>query len=127
MPATLTKAERLSGKVAIGRLMSEGRWGHSQHFKYCVLRTGSAAPAEGAATEPAAASLNRIMVSVPKKLFKRAVKRNLLKRRIRESYRTQKDLLAVSGVDILFFYNTPEVLPFAEVKAEVAEILQRIK
>lgn len=31
-----------------------------------------------------------IVVSVPKKKFKHAVDRNLLKRRIRESYRTQK-------------------------------------
>ncbi|WP_395807128.1 ribonuclease P protein component [Daejeonella sp.] len=32
----------------------------------------------------------QILISVPKKKFKRAVDRNLLKRRIREIYRTQK-------------------------------------
>ena len=35
---------------------------------------------------------NAVMVSVPKRNFKRAVKRNLLKRRIRESYRLNKEI-----------------------------------
>ena len=39
--------------------------------------------------EPAA----KIMVSVPKRCFKRAVKRNRVKRQLREAYRTNKQLL----------------------------------
>ena len=66
MAATLSKEERLSGKTAVAALMTEGSWAHYGHFKYCILRHDG----EG---------LNRIMVSVPKKHFKRAVKRNLLK------------------------------------------------
>jgi len=45
---------------------------------------------EASADLPAPA---RMAVSVPKKHFKRAVKRNLIKRRIRESYRKQKHTL----------------------------------
>ena len=65
----------------------------------------------------------RILISVPKRFFKRAVKRNLLKRRIREAYRVQK----LAGVDILFQYSSAELADFATISAEVAAILARIQ
>ena len=65
------------------------------------------------------------MVSVPKKLFKRAVKRNLLKRRMREAYRLQKDLLGGPGHDILFVYNSGDVLDFAVIREEIAALLHK--
>ncbi len=71
-------------------------------------------------------SPNNIIVSVPKRLFKRAVKRNLLKRRLREAYRTQKELLPPEGYSILFLYNTKEVLDYAAVREQVGAILQKI-
>ena len=110
-PQTLTKSERLSGKTAVGDLLKKGRWGVTTNLKYCWL-----------ATEDIGHS--RIMVSVPKRNFKRAVKRNLLKRRLRESYRTQKELLSgCNGIDVMFFYNTKEVLDSGTISAEVREIL----
>ena len=71
-------------------------------------------------------SPNNIIVSVPKRLFKRAVKRNLLKRRLREAYRAQKGLLPPEGYSILFLYNTKEVLDYAAVREQVGAILQKI-
>ena len=71
-------------------------------------------------------SPNNIIVSVPKRLFKRAVKRNLPKRRLREAYRTQKGLLPPEGYSILFLYNTKEVLDYAAVREQVGAILQKI-
>lgn len=70
------------------------------------------------------------MVSVPKRCFKRAVKRNLLKRRIREAYRLNKQLLPVSmpdgGTDILFIYSTKEVLDFSAVQEAVTSSLTAV-
>lgn len=109
---TFSKAERVCGKAAVSRLMNDGRWGSSLHLKYCFVSTG----------EP----LNRLLVSVPKRHFKRAVKRNLLKRRLRESYRLQKERLSAEGVDLMLFYNSPEVLPFEQIYSEVGEILDKI-
>lgn len=110
---TLTKEERLCGKTTVSALISDGKWGSTPHLRFCW--------AAGRDT-----GLNRLMVSVPKKFFKRAVKRNLLKRRLRESYRLQKELLTVTGVDLMLAYSHPEVADSAVLFAEVTEILQRI-
>jgi len=102
---TLPKRERLSGKTTIAGLLRHGRYGHSGCLKYCI------APDNGL-------EYDRILISVPKKQFRRAVKRNLLKRRIRESYRLRKDRFP-SGCDILFIYTAGEVLPFVEIAASM--------
>ncbi len=68
---------------------------------------------------------SRIMVSVPKRHFKRAVKRNLLKRRIREAYRLQKELLP-AGVDMMIVFNAAEVADYAVIRDELAVLMQRI-
>lgn len=111
---TFTKTERLCGKNAIAHLLGSGRWGSSGPLRYCIL-TGNGE------------SCDRLLISVPKKLFKRAVRRNLLKRRIRESYRLQKELLGCGErihCDILIQYNRAEILPSGEIKAAVAEVLR---
>lgn len=105
---TLSKAERLSGKKSIATLLADGRWGALGHFRYCYL--------------PLELHPSRIIIAVPKRFFKRAVKRNLLKRRIREAYRVRK----IAGADILFQYNSPELADFATISAEVEAILVRI-
>lgn len=114
MPETFSKQERVCGKVAVTTLLQKGRWGVCGPLKFCCL------PTEGA-------ECSRIMVSVPKKFFKRAVKRNLLKRRIRESYRTQKALLEDTRFDILIYYNTKEVLDSQTIRAAVAEVLGQVR
>ena len=111
---TLTKEERLCGKTTVSALISSGKWGTTPHLRFCW----SAGHETG---------LNRLMVSVPKKFFKRAVKRNLLKRRLREAYRLQKELLTATGIDLLLAYSHPEIADFATLYAEVTEILGRIQ
>ncbi len=114
---TLSKKERLSNTKGLAALFADGRYGRTDGFRYC-WRTGNTL------------SFNRIVVSVPKKCFKRAVKRNLLKRRIREAYRLNKSLLPVvqenGGTDILFIYNTLEVLDFNAISTSVKAILSAV-
>ena len=110
---TLPKKERLCGKTGISKLLADGKHGNIPGFRFCYLTENQL-------------DYNRIMVSVPKKIFKRAVKRNLLKRRIRESWRLQKETLNATGMDILFTYSTKEILDFKEVQAAVAKIIEKI-
>ena len=139
MPETLPKSERLSGLTAVSALFERGKGLSSGclRCKYIPRDRASAllAPEENyfsgqcpknqfssGNASPAHADASRIVVSVPKRLFKRAVKRNLLKRRIREAYRHQKGLIS-APVDILFVYSAPEVLPYEVIYADMTAIL----
>ena len=110
---TLPKEERLCGKTTVAALISDGKWGSTAHLKYCW--------AAGRGT-----ACNRLLVSVPKKFFKRAVRRNLLKRRLREAYRLRKERLAASGVDLMLAYSHAEIADFRTLYEEVGDILDRI-
>ncbi len=110
---TLTKQERLCGKKAVEALFGQGKSGVRGCLRYRYLQRETA-------DLP-----SRILVSVPKRNFKRAVKRNLLKRRIREAYRRQKALLG-PGKDILFVYLPREVLPYDTIYADMTTLLSAL-
>lgn len=112
---TLPKKERLCGKTSISRLLAKGRHGNVPGIRYCFIFNCDSTQA------------NRILVSVPKKLFKRAVKRNLLKRRLRESWRKQKHALSEGiGCDILFTYSSKEILSYGEIYEAIGQVIEKI-
>ena len=108
------KKERLCGKTAISKLLAQGRHASvpGMRFRY-MTETGN--------------DHARLLVSVPKKIFKRAVKRNLYKRRIRESWRRQKHLLNVeNGVDILVMYASKELLTYEDIYTGIGQIIEKL-
>lgn len=107
MDNTLCKAERLNSKLIIGK-MFEG--GLSKSFSIFPIRVVYM-PLEEAA-EPAS-----ILISVSKRRFKRAVKRNRVKRQLREAYRKNKHRL----VEILSEQNKHFAIAFIYLSDELAD------
>lgn len=75
----LTKDERLSWKRYIDLLFEKGQSFVAFPLRIIYLSTGEKMPAPVS-----------ILISVSKKKFKHAVKRNKVKRQVREAYRLQK-------------------------------------
>jgi ribonuclease P protein component len=97
---TLGKSERLCSKKLIERLFAGGNKSFPA-FPMRVVYMPLGAEEEGAEVS--------ILISVPKKRFKRAVKRNLVKRQVREAYRRNKYIL----LDALRQSEHPEKLVLA--------------
>ena len=121
---TLPKAERLAKRNEIGRLFMHGE----AFLVYPVKCTCLFRPVGGDDAR------NRMMVIVPKRNHKRAVARNLRKRRMREAYRLHKQLLTVPeegegriGVDIAFSYVAKgEPLDYRMIEKAVVAILNKL-
>jgi ribonuclease P protein component len=75
----------------------------------------------------------KVAFSVPKKLFKRAVKRNLLKRKMREAYRLNKlplyEFLTINNIKIslLFVYLAKDIKSFSEIEKNIIDLMQQLK
>ncbi len=59
-----------------------------------------------------------VIISAPIKIFKRANKRNRVKRLVREAIRG----LDLSNKLVCIIYNSPEIKTFAEIKSELEKI-----
>jgi len=75
----------------------------------------------------------KVMVSVPKRCFKRAVKRNRVKRQVREAYRKHKATLwrklnerERRGFMAAFIWLDDKLWSSAEVEAKVENLLDRL-
>ena len=112
---TLSKEERLCSRKALEELFAGG---HQSLSAYPIR----------AVFMPNGLGVVRVMVSVSKRYFKRAVKRNRIKRQLREAYRQQKDLLQPLdvGLDIAFLWTCDELMPTEKVFQRMHNILQRI-
>ena len=92
--------------------MFEG--GHSKSFSIFPIRVVYMPVEQGEV--PAT-----ILISVSKRRFKRAVKRNRVKRQIREVYRKNKQPLAIA-----FIYLSDELVATAELEEKMKTALSRI-
>ena len=119
-PHALPKCERLCSLRALRRLFEEGRSGFVYPFRYTYLSEESTSPSV------------EVLFSVPKRNHKRANKRNLLKRRMREAYRLNNGELKSEAIahgkalDIAFIYSTKEMLPSTTIAHAITKILAEV-
>ena len=83
---TLRKEERLNSKIAIGELFEHGESFIAYPLRFIYRST----PVAQNNTDEKKVLPSTVLISVSKRYFKRAVKRNLIKRQIREAYRLNK-------------------------------------
>jgi len=123
MRNTFTKEERLCGKKIIDELFSGKQVKKTNHFPLMAIWKTMELPT----VSPA-----QVLFSIPKKKFKKAHDRNLLKRRCRESYRLQKNILYETlsakrlQCAIVIIYIAPESLPYETINDACVKILQNI-
>lgn len=122
---TLKKSERLCSKKLIERLFGGG----NRSFPTFPIRVVymSVEPEESAADVS-------LLISVPKKRFKHAVKRNRVKRQIREAYRHHKHILLDALQEsekprkmvLAFIWLDNKLHPTEEISCKVKKLLQHI-
>ena len=122
---TFGKNEKLVSKKTIDALFSGG---NSRSMSAYPLRVVFMRKERNETEEPA-----QVMVSVSKRHFKRAVKRNRVKRQIREAYRLNKHLLHEAleqkkdiAVAMAFIWQSDELAETALITEKMQSLLSRM-
>jgi len=118
---TFKKAERLTHKILIGKLFSEGKGFICYPFRvvWKEAKLNSEFPAQ-------------VAITVSKRSFKKAVTRNLLKRRIREIYRLNKgelyrELESINiNIAFMLVYLPKTILTTSEMEDKLIKALKRL-
>lgn len=113
---TLPKSERLCSEKAIGELFKKGNKVSLSEFTF-PLKVVFQVNESGM----------QALFSVSKRSFKKAVDRNLIRRRIKEAYRLNKAILADSTPkSIAFIYIHKEIAEFKQIQKAMISILKRM-
>ncbi|HCE57441.1 MAG TPA: ribonuclease P protein component [Prolixibacteraceae bacterium] len=113
------KNEKLCSKKVIDRLFAEGKSVFAFPLKFVYLETGltTATPAQAG-------------FAVSKRNFKKAVQRNLIKRRMREAYRLHKpdfyEALKEKQVAVFFVYTAKDIANYAVIESAIKKGLKKL-
>ena len=91
-------------KLEADKLFNTGKKVYTKTFKIVYLPT---------------TDVGEVIISAPIKIFKRANKRNLIKRLVRESIR---GLDFLKNKNLFIIYNCAEIKTFAEIKSELGKV-----
>ena len=116
------KSERLCSQKEIQALFEDGHAFYS--FPFRVVWKQSTKPADYPA---------QVVISVPKKKFKKAVSRNLIRRRIKEGYRLNKqvlyDHLKQTDLKLVFMlmYTHNEIMDYKDIERKISALMIRFQ
>ena len=114
---TFRKEERLDKEKWIQELFTKGSSFHLYPFKVLFLPHPDVEY-----------PFTQVLISVSKRNFKRAVDRNVIKRRIREAYRLNKANFAPSKKwMIAYIYVAKEILPSEIIHSKLPLTFERLK
>ena len=124
MKQTLNKKDRLKSYSKIRALFEHGvKLKHHPITLFYLIEEGKAVDG----------SSIKMGVAVGAKYFKKAVQRNLLKRRIKEAYRIQKAelqeaiVLSPFNMSLFFVYADNAVADYAIISSSVSKLLDKCK
>lgn len=121
MRFTFKKNERLKRKIFIDKLFQKGSAVKSFPLRIIYLPFDY----ESFSNDLYLPKTTQIAISVPKKRFKNATDRNLIKRRIRESYRINKHILN-KPFAIAFVYMSNEKLTYQQIEKAMIKGFEKL-
>ena len=118
---TFNKLERLNNKVAINNLFEKGQsvvispfrlvWAENNHSRHSIAQT---------------------LISIPKRNISLATKRNVIKRRINEAFRLNKEKLYTElnernkQINIAIIYQKQEIQTYKIIEQKINLLLSRL-
>ena len=112
---SFSKSERISEKKIIDSLFSSGKKFSVYPFDVRFLNQDENSD-----------SISKVLITVSSSKIKSAVKRNLLKRRIKESYRINKNIIYNKLLMIAFVYVSEEIFTFSVIDKAIKKILKKL-